>query len=86
MRMLSRADVIRQPGPYIWVLPAENPLGLGPLYVRKPFLRKGKMEFLGKPVEISAVPIRGISSNSAGIKMLSTSTAEGKRKSDRPKG
>lgn len=45
MRMVIRADVIRQPGPYILVLPAENPLGLGPLYVREPFPRKQKMGF-----------------------------------------
>jgi hypothetical protein len=29
------ADVFRQPGPYMWVLLAESPLGLGSLYVRK---------------------------------------------------
>jgi hypothetical protein len=28
----------------MWVLPAESPLALGPLYVRNPFQRKGKVE------------------------------------------
>lgn len=37
MRMTMRADVIRQPAPYMWVQLAESPLGLGPLYVRNPF-------------------------------------------------
>jgi hypothetical protein len=44
MRMAIRADVIRQPGPYMWVQLAESPLGLGQLYVRKPFQCKGKVE------------------------------------------
>jgi hypothetical protein len=35
--MINRADAMRQPGPYMWVLPAESPLALGPLYVRNPF-------------------------------------------------
>jgi len=48
MRVLHCADVVRQPGPYIWVLPAENPLGLGSLYVRKPFSRKGKIQIRRK--------------------------------------
>jgi len=44
MRMTIRADAIRQPGPYMWVQLAESPLGLGPLYVRNPCKRKGKVE------------------------------------------
>lgn len=44
MRMVNRADAIRQPGPYMWVLLAESPLGLGPLYVRNLFQCKEKVE------------------------------------------
>jgi hypothetical protein len=47
MRMVNRADAIRQPGPYMWVLRAESPLALGPLYVRSPFQRKEKVEISG---------------------------------------
>ena len=43
-RKIIRADVTPQPGPDMWVLLAESPLGLGPLYVRNPFQRKGKVE------------------------------------------
>jgi hypothetical protein len=46
MRMQIRADVNRQPGPYMWVQLAESPLGLGQLYVRKPFQCKGKVDIL----------------------------------------
>ena len=48
MRMAIRADVNRQPGPYMWVQLAESPLGLGQLYVRKPLQRKRKVEIYGK--------------------------------------
>jgi len=44
MRKVNRTDATRQLGPYMWVLPAESPLGLGPLYVPKPFQRKGKVD------------------------------------------
>jgi len=37
MRMEKRADAIRQPCTYMWVLPAESPLGLASLYVRNLF-------------------------------------------------
>jgi len=41
MRMINRADVTHQLAQqlarYMWVLLAGSPLGLGPLYVRKPF-------------------------------------------------
>jgi hypothetical protein len=47
MRMINRADVIQQRARYMWVLPAESPLGLGSLYVRSPFKRKGKVEIPG---------------------------------------
>jgi hypothetical protein len=48
MRMAIRADVNRQPGPYMWVQLAESPLGLGQLYVRKRLQRKRKVEIYGK--------------------------------------
>jgi hypothetical protein len=51
MRMAICADVIRQPGPYMWVQLAESPLGLGQLYVRKPFQCKGKVEIRLRSVE-----------------------------------
>jgi len=45
--MINRADEIQQLARYMWVLPAESPPGLGPLYVRNPFERKGKVEIPG---------------------------------------
>jgi hypothetical protein len=44
MRMINRVDVLQQLARYMWVLPAESPLGLGTLYVRNPFERKGKVQ------------------------------------------
>jgi hypothetical protein len=57
MRMINRVDANRQPGPYMWVLTAESPLGLGPLYVPRPFQCKEKVDFFVKPVEILPVPL-----------------------------
>jgi hypothetical protein len=41
----------------MWVLTAESPLGLGPLYVPQPFQCKEKVDFFVKPVEILPVPL-----------------------------
>jgi len=50
----KRAGTLRQPASYIWVLPAENPLGLVTLYVSNPLYGKGKFAFAaGEAVEIS---------------------------------
>jgi hypothetical protein len=41
----------------MWVLTAESPLGLGPLYVPQPFQCKEKVDFFVKAVEILPVPL-----------------------------
>src|SRR5258708_7277473 len=42
-RAHKQSAAIRQLGSYIWVPSSENPQGLGPLYVSKPYIGKGKV-------------------------------------------
>jgi len=58
MRMVNRADAIQQPGPYMWVLPAESPLALGHFTFATYSSAREKWKFTARSVEISKVLFR----------------------------